>query len=211
MRVLILRPKPGASATAALVSRAGHEPVVVPLFEMVPVDWSLPRGRFDAVAMTSANAARLGGDGLRAVRRLPLYAVGEATAEAARAAGFSNVQAGAGDADDLAALVPPGRILRLCGTERRALPLPHVTELPVYTAVPTRVDAAALQGDVALVHAASAGHRLADLVPLSERARLAIVAISERAVAACGTGWRSIAVATSPRDDAMLALLPALL
>lgn len=220
MRVLILRPAPGATATARLVAQAGCEPVPVALFEVAPIAWTLPDRAFDALVMTSANAARHGGARLAALRHLPLFVVGDATAAAARAAGFERVTVGDGDADDIARLLdadldPGARVLHLCGTKRRALPTrATVTELPVYTLVPRGLDAAEHQalaeGQVALVHAASAGARLGELMPPGARDRMHIVAISDRAAAACGIGWRSIAVAAQPRQDAMLELVAAL-
>lgn len=209
MRVLILRSEPGARATAFQVSQRGFEPVVVPLFDVVAVAWTPPTGTFDAVAMTSANAARHGGVGLRALRHLPLYAVGEATVAAARAAGFADITVGTGDADDLARAIPRGvQLVHLCGTERRPLPIPGVTEIAIYTTVPRAVDLAAITNThVALVHAASAGARLAELVPPSRRAPLRLIAISARAAAACGAGWHTLDVARRPREDAMLELL----
>ncbi|MES2289063.1 MAG: uroporphyrinogen-III synthase [Pseudomonadota bacterium] len=106
MRVLIVRPEPGNGVTADAVRAMGHEPVCVPLFEIAPVAWDAadPAG-FDAVAMTSASAARLGGAGLALYRHLPLFAVGEATAAAARDAGFERIIAGGRDAIELGAML----------------------------------------------------------------------------------------------------------
>lgn len=215
MRVLILRPEPGASATGQAVARFGCEPIVVPLFVALPVTWTLPEAEVDAVAMTSANAARLGGDGLRALTYLPLYAVGEATAAAARAAGFHDIVTSDGDVDDLAAMIPDGvRVAHLCGTERRPLTHGFVTDIAVYRTAVRPIDAATLaaivRADVALVHASSAGRRLAELLPPGARGGLRVVAISARAADACGDGWDAIAVAAHPREDAMLALVASL-
>ncbi len=108
MRVLIVRPAPGNAATVDAVVAIGLEPIVVPLFEVAPLAWDVPDpDGFDAVVMTSANAARHGGAGLARFTHLPLFAVGEATAEAARGVGFADVCIGAGDARDLAALIKP--------------------------------------------------------------------------------------------------------
>lgn len=201
--------------TARAVRGLGCEALVVPLFEAVPVAWDVTDARFDAVAMTSANAARLGGERLSSLTHLPLYAVGEATAAAARSAGFHDVTIGAGDAGDLAQLIPDGaRLLHLCGTERRALATGSVVEVAVYAMRPRAIDDAGLvalaSANVALVHAASAAARLADLVPSDRRATIAIVAVSARAAAPLGPDWRSIAVAKRPRGDAMLALVASL-
>jgi uroporphyrinogen-III synthase len=48
-RLVILRPEPGASATADRARAMGLEPVVMPLFKVEPVDWETPdAGSFDA-------------------------------------------------------------------------------------------------------------------------------------------------------------------
>jgi uroporphyrinogen-III synthase len=125
----------------------GLRPVVVPMFAVVPLIWDAPDPKdVDAVAMTSANAARHGGAGLAALTHLPLFAVGEATAAAARAAGFHDVHAGTGDAADLAGLLKaPLRILHLTGSDHRPIPTDaQVAVVPVYETRPL-VPAAPLQ------------------------------------------------------------------
>ena len=88
-RVLVLRPEPGASATVDRARAMGLDAVATPLFEVEPLDWDVPEASgFDGVLLTSANALRHGGDGLQALRGLKAYAVGDATAQAAREAGF---------------------------------------------------------------------------------------------------------------------------
>lgn len=205
MRVLIVRPEPGNGATAEAVRAMGHEPVCVPLFEIAPVAWDAadPAG-FDAVAMTSASAARHGGAGLTLYRHLPLFAVGEATAAAARDAGFSDVRATAGDAADLGKILS-GRVVHFAGEDFRPIATrASVTVRCVYAARPL-APVMPLDADVALVHSPRAGERLAALV--ENRNALKIIAISENAAHACGTGWRDMLVSQAPRDDAMLACL----
>jgi uroporphyrinogen-III synthase len=205
VRVLIVRPAPGNAATAHAVRALGLEPAVVPLFEIVPLGWTVPDPhRFDAVIMTSANAARLGGDGLVRFVHLPLFAVGEATGKAAEAAGFVQVQCGTGDVAALAPLLP-ARILHLTGADHRPIPGPaEVTVIPVYESR-EREPVKPLRADVALIHSPRAGSRLAALV--GERRATRIVAISAAAAAACGTGWAAIDVADVPNEHAMLACL----
>src|SRR5436853_459962 len=88
-RVLVLRPEPGATATLAKARAQGLEAVAVPLFNVERVAWELPdASSFDGLLLTSANAVRCGGEKLQELRGLKVYAVGEATAEAARDAGF---------------------------------------------------------------------------------------------------------------------------
>lgn len=124
-RVLVTRPEPGASATAARLRAMGFSPVLLPLTRVVSVAPRDP-GPCDAVAVTSANALRHAPAGLLArLAGLPVFAVGEATAGAARQAGFADIAVAAGTAEHLAALIgavlPAGaRVLHLAGRDRTA-------------------------------------------------------------------------------------------
>ncbi|SHJ95318.1 uroporphyrinogen-III synthase [Roseomonas rosea] len=98
---LITRPEPGGSATAGRVAALGWEPVLTPALVLNPLPMEpVPEAR--AVLLPSAAAL----PSLAGVLPpgLPLLAVGEGTAEAARAAGFRDVAAAAGDAVSLAAM-----------------------------------------------------------------------------------------------------------
>src|SRR5687767_8581448 len=87
-RLAILRPEPGASATVSRAAAIGLDAFAMPLFEIEPLAWEAPEPTaFDALLLTSANAVRCGGQALERLRGLPVHAVGEATAEAARRAG----------------------------------------------------------------------------------------------------------------------------
>jgi uroporphyrinogen-III synthase len=205
MRVLIIRPEPGNAATAAAVRAMGHEPVCAPLFAVVPLAWDAPDpAEFSAIAMTSANAARHGGPALEHYRHLPVFAVGEATAAAARAAGFATIAMATGDAAALGQTLS-GRILHLAGEDFRPIPTrARVTVRSIYAARPVDPPRP-LDADVALVHSARAGERLASLV--ADRKTLKIIAISAAAAKACGTGWSDVFVAITPHHDAMLECL----
>lgn len=122
--ILLTRPEPGASATAAALCLAGAEAAILlsPLMEMRFLTPALPQGGFFAVIFTSragvAAAVRLRGAGATLPRRA--YAVGGGTAAAARAAGFETRSAG-GDAEALVALIqsarPAGPLLHLRGRD----------------------------------------------------------------------------------------------
>jgi uroporphyrinogen-III synthase len=217
MKMLILRPIVGAEATAARATALGHHPVVAPLFHYRPLDWTPPAARPQALLMTSAAAARLGGPGLAAYHALPLQAVGLATAAAARAAGFVRVSAGTGDARAaLAALAGQGitEILHLAGRDHVALPdLPvRITRIPVYAAdaieaLPAEAFAA-LDGDaVVLLHSPRAARVFADRIAAAGRmkAMIRIACFSAAVADAAGTGWAGVAIAPRPADDALFA------
>ena len=83
--VLVLRPEPGASETVERARGRGLNAIAVPLFEVRPLEWEAPEpSGFAGLLLTSANAVRHGGERLAKLRGLKVYAVGEATAEAAR-------------------------------------------------------------------------------------------------------------------------------
>ena len=60
-RLLVLRPEPGASATAERACGRGLDAVVISLFAIEAIEWVAPDpGGFDALLLTSANAVRFG-------------------------------------------------------------------------------------------------------------------------------------------------------
>jgi len=208
-RLVVLRPEPGGSATAERARERGLQPVLVPLFELEPVSWKAPElSRFDRLLLTSANAVRHGGDQLLQMRGLPVYAVGEATAGAARDAGFEIARIGDDGVDRLlGSIEPSARLLHLCGEDRRlpAHSRHEITPLVVYRAKPIETpDLGAAKESVALIHSPRAGRRFAELV--EDRASIMIAAISAAAADALGGGWGAIEIAESPNDDALLAL-----
>jgi uroporphyrinogen-III synthase len=104
MAVLVTRPHPDDEATAAALRAKGFEVLRAPTLRFEPVAFHDDLdARYGAVIVTSANALRgieprLAGSRLL---KLPLFAVGERTAIAARSAGFSHVIAANGDAAGL--------------------------------------------------------------------------------------------------------------
>jgi uroporphyrinogen-III synthase len=101
--VWITRAEPGASATAARVRALGFDPLVAPLLAIRSKAASLNLEPFEALAFTSSQALLHLPPDLPRDRRV--FAVGDATAEAARRAGFTDVLSAAGDVDALAALI----------------------------------------------------------------------------------------------------------
>lgn len=217
-RLLILRPQPGAQATAARATQAGFATVVAPLFVIRPCDWTPPDAdAFDAVVLTSANALHHAGPALARFTGLPAYAVGAATAAAARAAGFTVVHAGDGDAVALAercAAAGVTRVLHLAGQDHRPLARPGLradTRI-VYAAVPVRelptAAADALRdGAVALIHSPRAAALFRGLIDRAgiDPAKVRLAAISAAALATAGEGWAATTAAAEPSDDALLA------
>ena len=126
MRLLVTRPEPDASTLAKRLARHGHEPICVPLLDVVPVDpGAIDFEGAQALIVTSRNALRV----LSALRllgkakALPLFAVGPATAELASALGFVHVVQGPGDVAGLAECVigklkpADGKVIHLAGAD----------------------------------------------------------------------------------------------
>ncbi|MHA1157843.1 MAG: uroporphyrinogen-III synthase [Alphaproteobacteria bacterium] len=107
MRVLLTRPEPDATATAGRLSERGHTVHHAPLLSVhlkaEPALTEAPGG----IVVTSRNAVRA----LATWRSsgkwhdLPLFAVGDASADLARAHGFADVRSAGGNVGALRALV----------------------------------------------------------------------------------------------------------
>lgn len=123
-RVLVTRPEPGASETAARLADAGFVPLILPLSETFGLVAAIPDQKFDAVAITSANAVRhCPPVALERLKHLPCFVVGEATAAIARDAGLDDLHVGDGFGLSLAKIVaaelrPGTKILYLTGKVR---------------------------------------------------------------------------------------------
>lgn len=108
MAVLVTRPHPDDETTARALRAKGFDVLRAPMLRFEPVPFQDDEdARYGAVIVTSANALRGLGPDLAGSRllKLPLYAVGEQTAQAARAAGFGEVTAARGDGAALRELV----------------------------------------------------------------------------------------------------------
>lgn len=121
-----MRAKADAECTAATLKALGHNAVLAPVMRIAPRQAPFPTGRFAAVLATSAHAFVGGKEAFEALHRLPLFAVGAATAEAGRRAGFEDVRVGLGDASALAALVTltlprPAQLMVLAGRDRKPM------------------------------------------------------------------------------------------
>lgn len=106
MRIVVTRPQADAERTASALRQQGYEVLVAPLMRVEPIAADL-EGSWGAVVITSANApAAIKDNPARAMLlTLKLFAVGERSAAAARAAGFANVESASGDVRDLTQLI----------------------------------------------------------------------------------------------------------
>ena len=215
--IVAIRPEPGCSATVEQGHRDGLAIEPWPLFEVRPLAWDPPPPEpIDGLLLGSANALRHAGAGLAAFRGKPAYAVGQATAAAAEAAGLRVAGVGQGGLQRLLdPLRPPLTLLRLAGEEHVPLrrPLGIVVETRVVyrnLALPLSEGLADMLrgGALVLLHSAAAARHLGtecDRLGIP-RSAVAVAALGPRIAGAAGGGWRDCRAAAQPRDAALLAL-----
>ncbi len=125
---LLTRPRPDSEALAGLLRERGVASLIEPVIEILPLaNAKLPElDDMQALLITSANGVRalvaqLGPP--PEARHMPLLAVGPASAEAAREAGFEKVRTAGGDVTALAALArerldpTAGPLLHIAGSQ----------------------------------------------------------------------------------------------
>ena len=240
MKALVTRPLEDAAPLVRALADRGIETIVAPLLAIARVPEAARRLTdaligAQALLFTSANGARIFA-AASPRRELPVFAVGDASAAAARIAGFRTVTSAGGDVTDLAALVAAklapqnGALVHAAGsavagdlggaleaagfTYRRAVIYDAVTA----EALPPDAAAAMREGAVELAlffspRTAATFVRIAVAADLA-RACAAITALglSEAvAVALAVIAWRSVRVAAEPTQGALLAALDALL
>ncbi|ANU07368.1 uroporphyrinogen-III synthase [Paraurantiacibacter namhicola] len=217
--ILCIRPEPGCAASVAAGRELRLEITALPLFAVEPVAWDVPEpAAFDAVLAGSANAFRHGGEGLGVLTGLPVLAVGKATAQAAEDAGFAVEATGQGGLQGVldSQAAEARRLLRLAGEDRVPLDLPDgvsMKEAVVYRsrALSLPDDAAGRMGEnpVVMLHSARAASHFADQLERigGRRGDVRIAALGQRIAQAAGPGWAEVAIASTPSDQALLALV----
>lgn len=233
-RVLVTRPEPGASATAARLGELGFEPVLLPLTRIValPPETLPDTQAVDCVVVTSANALRHApGALLSSLAGKPVFAVGDATAQAALDAGLGDVRSASGTARDLVALLGArlprrARILHLAGRERTEGFAEAIVgdghelqTLELYTAEKISYSTDFFQhflagGPIwgALVMSSRAGELLAELASVPENSqsldKTIFFCISEKAsLPLRAVAGASIRVSDDPTEDGILRLV----
>jgi uroporphyrinogen-III synthase len=235
-RLLVTRPLRDAERTAQALRLRGHEVIVAPLLTIDSIPVELPSRRWCGILMTSANAARAICNHPRRpdLTALPVFVVGAHTAEAARAAGFTNVVSADADARTLsefvAARLPAdtGTLLYLAGEDRsvdlaaglgrRGL---HIETIAIYRArpatdLPPAARAALASGALAgVLHFSRRSAQVfldcAARAGLTKPALASIHYCLSEAVAMplAAAGAKNIRIAAHPEEAALLALIPA--
>ncbi len=125
MRVVLTRPQDDSERTAVALRAKGHDVLIAPLLRVEPVATKLTTA-WGGLVVTSANAvAAMAANASRdALIKLPLYAVGKRTADAARDVGFATIVTAGGDVRDLLRVIveqradDKGPLLYLAGEDR---------------------------------------------------------------------------------------------
>lgn len=220
--VLILRPREEARRTAPKVAELGLVAVVDPLFHLESINWEPPdASQFDSLLLTSANAVTFAGPALQEFAQLPVLAVGDKTADAARKAGLTVAETGTAGVAELINQLPDNRylrILRLTGKDHMAIN-PEDREIvsrKVYQAraLPLGAEArkALANGCAVLLYSTRAAQivesemRSVKISPGPNQ----IFALSDNIAASLTMAWKGVHVAAHPTEDALLSLLPPL-
>ena len=217
-RVAITRALPEAERTAERLRARGAEAIVAPLLEIAPRAFDTNLAGVQALLLTSANGVRAAALATRE-RGLPLLTVGDATARAARDAGFTEVRSAGGDVRALSALAnaslqpKAGMLLYLSGADVAADLVSwlhaagfQATRRIVYEArVVAALPAAYSQPlDIIVFHSARAARAFARLgAPNAKTLTAACLSQAVADAAEQSARWARVVVASAPQEEAL--------
>lgn len=234
MRVLVTRHRSAAERLESILRERGFETLTAPLLEIVDTGAPVDLAGVQAVLASSANGiealARAVAD-----RDIPILTVGDATAAAARQAGFETVESAGGDSDALVRLARlrcepgAGRLLHVAGDhvagnlkeslEKAGFDFFAITLYEAHTpdALDTPIVETVASGkiDAVLFYSPRTAASFVSLIEqsgVSERcSEITAVCLSQAvAQAAAGLVWHDVRVAHAPNGDAMLDALDSL-
>lgn len=223
--VWITRAQPGAAATAERVAALGFSPVVDPLLEVIPLAATIDLSGVAALAFTSVNGVE-GFARCSARRDLPVFTVGEATARAAREAGFAAPLSADGDVAALERLIAearPGPVLwagaetpagdLVAGLQAQGVEARGVAVYATVARAPTRATLGLLDAPLTvLVHSPRAARALARILegrPSRQELRLLCLSPAVAAPLMVVAEPGSVAFAPRPDESTLLNLLGA--
>jgi uroporphyrinogen-III synthase len=211
---IIVRPEPGNQATAEAARALGLNVVATSLYSIIPAEFNIDLSiSYDAILITSLNSIRTSLPALKQLTHLPLLAVGKASAQAARKAGFDTIITGDADGQALgqkAVELGFRHVLHLVGDPFKHVQVEGLTcdvrtvyraaELPV----PPELEAALQEPCVILAHSPRAARRLSELA--GAKGASSLIALSAQVAEAAGDGWKHLLWPERPSADAMLGL-----
>jgi uroporphyrinogen-III synthase len=208
MRILMTRPLAESEALAKKLGDEGHDVIISPMLNIQPSAFQLPTEKYHTLVFTSRHAVAPTAQ-KPALRDLPVFCIGTATAEAATQAGFNVVADAEGDRGRLVGEIArhkPRHILFMSGADERgdivselAAAKVRATRCVVYRATLAAAfteDAATALAtnsiDLALLFSARSAATFAKLshgIAGFDRSALAIACLSEAVAEAAGAGW----------------------
>jgi uroporphyrinogen-III synthase len=234
MRLLVTRPEPDSAREAEMLAARGHEAVLAPLLTIEFLgDALVDLDGAQALIATSRNALRALVSHLARDQalKLPLLAVGDATAGEARALGFTDLTIGPGTGAKLAKLIvnefepERGALVHLSG-ETIAFDLQSALEtegftvrrVVLYRAVPSGALPAEILSllkagklDGVILMSPRTAKTFADLVArhglVTQAKSLVCYCLSEAVAEAAASLGCKLRVAARPREEDVLALL----
>ncbi|MGH1422852.1 MAG: uroporphyrinogen-III synthase [Hyphomonas sp.] len=227
-QVIITRALPGAADTASRLLEEGYTPLLSPALELIriPVP-NFDDSDFPQIIFTSANGVRFFCDA-SSNRNKIAWCVGPSTARAARNAGFTDVREGAGNGEQLAALIladpdsattpllhvandaAAGKIVRTLNANDRKATFAALYTTRTASCLPsTTTDAmSGASRIIVLIHSAKGATAFSELIEGKSLANCIIVAISDVAVTPLkGKGASAIIIAATPNEDALFQAL----
>lgn len=232
MRIVLTRPQDDSERTAAVLRERGHVVTIAPLLRVEHIPVALNQS-YGAVVITSANAAAaiVNHPGRDMLTALQLFAVGQRSADAARAAGFTDIHIAGGDMKDLVRLIAEHRpdarapLLYLAGEDRSGDLIGDLAMRGIAAELAVIYRAVAVSFSAELIGALQSGavdtvlhysRRSAEqFVVGAKAAGLATQALRLRHICLAGpiagslieAGARNVVVAKRPDEQAMIALI----
>ena len=217
LRIAITRALPDAEESAARIRALGGEAIIAPLLTIIPMAYDTNVEDAQALIFTSIAGVRAFPDARR-MHAKRVLTVGDASAHAAREAGFTDVRSADGDAAALAAMA-------IATLDPKAGPLIHIRGTHVAGDVAGQLEAAGFKVDRRIAYTAAQAPVLPEALkaPLDvvlfysaraaeafhslggQSAGRAAACLSPGVAEAAGPGWARVIVAPRPREDALLA------
>ena len=231
-RVLITREPDAAKQSTESLERAGHTPLLWPIFKLTDTGTTLPVKPFDGIAFTSTNAIKtLEARGWKPPHKnMKAWCVGKRTAQAAKQLGLEPIISKSGNARGLATelgkLTEPCNILYPTTPDhgfdiKAALKGSSITleMVEIYQVLPLEFDVITVQKylidsnpDVVFIYSHRSAQHLLNLIKsanISQKLKfIELVAISENAVAPLkDIEWKTIKIANCPEEPAMIDII----
>ena len=218
--IISTRPLEDANADCRALMDAGLEALIAPMMRIEPRDFPAPNEDAEAYILTSRHAAPLLAK--HVFLNKPCFVIGDATANEAQKAGFTDIRGGADDSTGLLALINASPYQKFCWASGADISLDltansskHITRLIVYQAVleshlDAKICARIASGApcFVLVHAGRAGAQFSHLITEHKldayRPLMQLIALSPRIAGLSGQAWHKIHIVPAPHHALML-------